>query len=338
MGNVGRIRTSDIQESGIVSTKDESFFVRPLFVYSMVILLGALCIASAEYHPSGGRLALLYELFSDMLSRKFMKGFGEALIIAGIVGMTIDHYNLRRHRLSIEDMEVRFSRMAGNITATVANDVSANGIMSVYKTVLSDAILGAISKDVLKAELTRKNYNIELVLRRKDGRVKVVQTTDSEVCNQTLKSLVYPFVFMFDKTFNNMPVDGREINRFSVNGKAYSREQISEMSKTADSGNSMVCTDIKLDAKKSVRIVFETCELREEYDTIFWSTLLPTDQMRLTITVPDEDIDVVVETLHPEGPDEDPGSTMARRWVLNGAALPGQGFLVKWRVRQDVVH
>lgn len=228
--------------------------------------------------------------------------------------------------------------MAGNITATVANDVSANGIMSVYKTVLSDAILGAISKDVLKAELTRKNYNIELVLRRKDGRVKVVQTTDSEVCNQTLKSLVYPFVFMFDKTFNNMPVDGREINRFSVNGKAYSREQISEMSKTADSGNSMVCTDIKLDAKKSVRIVFETCELREEYDTIFWSTLLPTDQMRLTITVPDEDIDVVVETLHPEGPDEDPGSTMARRWVLNGAALPGQGFLVKWRVRQDVVH
>lgn len=314
----------------------ESFFAHPVFVYLVVMLGGILCIGLAEHQPEG-RLAILYQLVGDWFMRKPLKGLGEALIIAGIIGMTIDRYNLKRHRKSMKDMEMAFSHMAEGITSNVANDASAHGIMSVYKTFLSDAILRSISKDVLKADLTRKNYNIELVLRREQGRVRVTQTVDSEVSNQAWSPRTYRFAFIFDKLIGGMRAAESEVKMFSVSGKVYGEPDISRMTEKSSAGNAMVRTDIEVPARKSVRIIFGTSELREEFDTIFWSTLLPTDSMQLAIIVPNSDIDVVVETLHPEEPEEDSGSTMARKWLLNGAALPGQGFLVKWRVRPDVV-
>lgn len=317
-------------------TNREGFFKGPLFVYFLVIVIGAVCIFAAEHHPAG-QLALVYELFSPVLSRKFMKGFGEALVIAGIVGMTIDHYNLVRHRRSITDMEAAFSRMASDTTSAVANEASANGILSVYKTLLSEAILGAISKDVLKAELIRTYYKIELVLRREGECVRAIQTTDSKVSNQTMKPLKYLFAFEFDKTMEGMPPFDGKINTLTFDGVPQDPKEIEGILETANDKNVAVRTSVEIKAEKSVRIVFETSELRANYDVLFWSTLLPTDEMRLTVIVPDNDIDVVVETLHPESADEDVASGMSRHWVLNGAALPGQGFLVKWKVRPNVV-
>jgi hypothetical protein len=312
----------------------DSFFLRPIFVYPSVFLLGSLFIWIS---PQASTL-------SPYLSTAFLKGLGEALTISGILGLTIELYNIRRHHRSLAAMERHLRETSTEILGTVARDASADGILSVYRTRLSEAIMTAISKDILKSELTRPFYAIRLELGREDGYVFAEQTLRYGVKNQSVKSQPHTVNFRFDKSDGGMPPFDKKINLFSYQGQFLDSEEAMEAAgilKYEDGKLISLDKQIDIPASDSTEVELRILEKRAEHDVLFWSSLIPGDRMSLTVTAKD-DIDVTVESLHPDDaiPIRSSFSTTTKfrtwKWRLNGAVLPGQGVLVRWAVRPQL--
>ena len=81
-------------------------------------------------------------------------------------------------------------------------------------------------------------------------------------------------------------------------------------------------------------------EERAAYDVVYWSMLLPCDYLSLTVQTPNQNFDIEVESLHPKemSLQSSHPDAVSRTWCMNEALLPGQGVLLKWNLKIDVVY
>lgn|GEM_PF-2723453 len=307
---------------------------RPIIVYPAIMGIGTFFIFCAEYYPSiDSKIWNLYFSVSDIFSRKFLKAIGEAVFISGFVGITSEFYNKRRHEKSSIESENYLKEVALQITRETASDMAGKGILAVYKSALSEKIVNSISEYILKSPVIRLKYEITVELRRVEGKVVMLATTSYAVSNTTSNDIKHTVLFHFDKSNCTFPPFKKSVASFSL-----AKEKIVVTNEELE--KCVITREIPIPKGGSVDIMLCISEERAAYDVVYWSMLLPCDYLSLTVITPDQNFDIEVESLHPKPMSIEPThpNAISQLWTINEAVLPGQGVLLKWNLKDNVIH
>jgi hypothetical protein len=318
---------------------------RPRYVYSAIFIIGIVLIWLGT-HSSPCLIADPYSFLCLIASDKFVKEVGVAFVIAAFVGSTVDAYNLRRHELEREETSQQFVDLGEQITKKVAEDAVRHGALTFFPS-LSSTIIGATQRQVLQAQITRENYQIQVELENEASKTYLLANISIEYTlrNDTDAPVLYDFSFGFEPEFQG----GLERETTPQYVKIASEEfnGVGEMERGAliqRSGTriSKLFKKIVVPAKTAVDVVVEFTENRGFDDCIYWVMTIPSDKLSLTLK-PCAGLEYSADSLHPFDAEEPEPSTRrfrhfrhlrsrpkSKTWEIQKGLLPGQGILLRW--------
>lgn len=259
----------------------------------------------------------------------FVKELGFALVIAGILIFTIEKYTRDRHK---KDLEITIK------------EINENLYQAIFKRHIPESILREVEKSLLCANVFRTNYDVTYTLipvdpvedAAMDPQMHLRCTTQSVY---TIKNITNNPITHYIKAAYEYPVDENWKKEVSVvdvtiDGKNLTQDIINECTKEKNS-QLRFSYKVKIPADSSIDIMMKAKLLKRQTDMEVWSSMLPSDGIRLTIVTPTKDIFVSANANHSSELESTPEDPITRTWKLSQGMFPYQSITFWWERRTD---
>lgn len=245
---------------------------------------------------------------------------GIALLVACIVGFTVELYVRRQMRLQMNRM---------------LQDVGTDVFKAALGHEFPESIWDQVSTHLLLNPIIRENMSIEYNLENLQEcngdfvRARTCWSYTIHNLNST-RDWLYPFSVALDRCLDSRFRDQTKFNRVEVDGHHLQDEHLSIDVREAEVTCKTTIT-LRPDESKEIGIYGESVYRSDQ--VIPFSMTDPTENITVTISKP-PNIAVTVDPLHPreerlkELPTASPESR--RCWIITGGLLPGHGVCIRW--------
>lgn len=286
-------------------------------LYYVVIGLGSalLVLASVEgWSPLG-------------IPPTFFKDLGIAGIVALIVILTVEKQSRDRHE------------RAAN---TLVKRINENLFHAIYNRYVPEVVLAEVEKLLMKASIYRTdheiNYTIEGV---KDGEGPNLDCSRHVRCQAqsryTLHNVSEGLVTHDVVTVLERPIDPDwesecKIEEVSIGGIPLTEDVIK--AHTSDTPEQFKFSyPLEVTAGERVEISTSSRLIKRRLDIETWASRLPSDGLKLTVSVPNKDLDVRAFAHHSEPLKEILNNAVTKSWELKYGVFPYQSVSFWWRPR-----
>jgi hypothetical protein len=278
----------------------ENFFV----VEGLIFIFSSIClIAYSQLAPKDNAPPDMYLIF--------LKELGFAGIVAFILNISIEWVNRRRHE--------KFTHA-----------LNRNIFKTVYGRNIDKKIIDQIEKNILKCDVYRKNYLIEIRL---------------DICKTDPSKLKFHFFNSYD-AINIGPKKSRihilkaeidlenpdsdKLEKVEIDGKIQDINKIS----TQSNGLMHISIEADIEPNHQTRVCVTYVKNLPIQSSEAIITTFPMDGMKLTVSDPNETFEVGAISLHPEDANfenENNSRNDHKKWSLDCGITPGQGMLLHWK-------
>lgn len=317
------------------------FFVRskwgrPRYVYPTIFIVGVFLVALGT-HSFPLLTTDVYAFIFSVASDKFVKEVGVSLVIAALVGSTVEIYNLRRHELEREETLSNLTTNAEKVIAGLVDRSAREGVLALFPS-LSPLIIGATHKQILDAKVARGKYHILVQFESDKGEGFLFVTTEIryELRNLSNATQQCDYRFTFEPELRGALEKETSLNYLKIASEEF--RGISQMEShglIVRNGSQVkeIYKKVEVLEKNTIEISLEFTERREFSDTDYWVMTTPTDGLSLTV-VSCAGLEYFVDALHPRDahPEQAAARTNTKTWEIREGLLPGQGILLRWRL------
>lgn len=278
-----------------------------------------------------------WQLVTETLLVLFFKEAGVALMIASVLGYTVEARSKAKQKKEID-----------LFTQRVSEDV----LGAVFKKIIPDSIFDEVKRTVLDETLLKRDSSLHYDLRlveeqEREGlgltpeeaaNVLICEVTtshtlenlgDVEIPNHLIK-------FGVSCDLKNDLVEKIEIHSARI-GESIEPEELAEcIDNGKGRGVKEFCKSVNLAPKERLVISFCATTYKRIEDTEVWSTLKPTENMSLTVKHPCS-IKVGAKSLHSKPIIEQPSNPKAGRveYKLEHGVFPYQGITFWWHKAEE---
>lgn len=281
-------------------------------VYLLVFLASALFIAlSVIYHDDWKVLA------------PFLKEIGFAGLISLIVIFTVENFSRKRHEAA-----------ANNLVERINHDL----FHAVYKRYIPDAVFTEVEKCLMHSGVYRRghevNYTIENMVGEADGvdcskHVKCLAQSRYTLHNVTEGDVEHPVVLTLERPIDRKWDNLCRIDSVNINGIELSTDDV--VTHTAkDEVHVKFRYVVKIPPNGSIDVATSSTLLKQKTDSEIWASRLPSDGFKLTVSMPNKDIQVSATALHSEKLAQILNNEVTKSWELKHGIFPFQSVVFWW--------
>jgi len=250
----------------------------------------------------------------------FLESIGEAGIIAVILVVTIESFTRKRF---LEEI----TRTRAQITSDV--------FYAILGQTVSDKILTEIVDNVIKQPFLRKELNVHYTLKPTDKAPKSVEgeiTVKYQIENMTALTQQHRICTFMEKAL--VPDHGKSISfsNLIIESPTGTKTKVPITEKLENDAVVWFEHIISMAPKEKAIVTYKIETLFWRTYMANWVTMLPTEGFLFTINVPEKNLCIGAEAMHPA---QDRFSTevdngYSKQWLLKGGILPYQGIQFWW--------
>lgn len=286
-----------------------------LLVYTIVLLISALAVAASNW-------GVVSPTENPHLN-KFVLDIGFAGIISVFLASTIEYFTRCKHEAAAD--------------ALVAK-INNNLFHAIYEKYIPDEIFAEVERAVMFSGVFRRghelNYTIENIPTSSanvpcDKHVKCLAQTRYELENISDTEIPHNV-----KLFLEIPIDKYleplcKIEEIEINDKTLSADEIeSHTSKTPCQIEFSYPIKIPKGNKLSVRT--SATLVKRKLDSEIWTSQLPSDGIKLTVSMPNKDIEVRAHASHSQPLVPVLDNDVTKSWELKHGIFPHQSVIFWW--------
>lgn len=273
----------------------------------------------------------LTKFLSSWSIHVFMKELGFAGVIALILIGTIERFTRKRHERAADDLVKRIN-----------NDL----FHAIYERYIPHSVFNEVEKGLMKSNVYRKNLEVYYTLESFPDDEKI----DGLPCDRHLKCSMlnkYDLKNITDKPIEHdvilnleLPIDpGWEryckITEIEIDGERLPPAAIKEKTETT-SIQICFCHTITIKPGDVVSVMTKAELIKRKLDQELWTSRLPSDGIKLTVTVPMKDLEVDAHALHLEEVKPILDTEVTKSWELRHGIFPFQSVVFWWHPKQTL--
>jgi len=288
-------------------------------VYYLIFAIGVIFILVA---------LLNYEKWP--LAAPFLKELGFAFVIAVIIIFTVEKFTRSRHEEAAHDL---------------INDMNHSLFKAIFKRYIPETVFNEVEKCLIKANIFRTKYEVYYTLtsidpaidddRDRINHVACESKTRYRLSNNTDGPVTHTVKSVFELPIDSAWHDDVKVLEAKIGNKVLTSEEITQHSDTSD--NKQLIFSYKLDFKprEEIDIFIKASLIKRTTDMEVWSSMLPSDGIKLTVSTPDRNIKVCASANHHEKITEVTNDDATRVWELDHGIFPYQSIVFWWSKQQD---
>jgi hypothetical protein len=256
----------------------------------------------------------------------FAKEVGFAFMVSGIVGMSIEWYNIKRHKENQEKTERRYDDLSKKLQLDVFD--------AIYERRLSPSILDAIKRYILASPFICVRFSINIVLAAiANDRVLMSAKVVREVKNVSGKTEPLEIFHAFiRKCLENKSPYRTDFNMMKCNDEIFFGESLISKSGKTEDGRDCVSYTISTEPESITRMELEFESEMNMKDHFPISIKMATDKLTISVRH-DPSLIIDLTEFHKTLLIKEPriSSSLDSMYRIRGGLLPGNGVLLAWR-------
>ena len=299
--------------------KDQDHFA--WWVYLVVLLTS--CLLFFVGHLAGQHYGATH------FSAIFLKELAFAGVIALILIVTIERFNRRRHELAADALVKR---------------ISDNLFHAIYERYVPPAVFKEVEKALLRANVFRQEHKVYYTLDILDDPVLVGPPCGKYIrckaqasyplTNITGIPIVHPVKLNIERPPEREFIEHCKIVKVEINGRSLSPEEI----RTNTTGTDIqICFryDVSIKPGEKIQVYTDAELVKRDLDQEIWTSMLPSDGIELTVTVPAKNLEIKAHALHMEEVKVIQKNDSTTVWSLKHGMFPFQSVVFWWCPRQE---
>lgn len=299
-----------------LSRENDADGVLALWVYLVVFLISALLL-----------------FFSHVIEHKawslFIQELGFAGIIALILIFTIEKFSRARHQ-----------RAADNLV----REINENLFHAIYERYIPAEAFAEVEKTLLKAKVFRRNHEVTYTLTNLPDKSSGVECERHVEClaqsSYILENITSGEV-EHEVTLNlEMPIDKGWIEYLKIRQVVINKAQLDQATvekHTSDtSAQRRFSYPVKIPPGGRITVRTEATLVKRKLDQEIWTSRVPSDGLKLMVTIPSQDLEVFAHANHPEDLEITLNNDGTKKWELNFGMLPFQSIAFWWRTKEPL--
>lgn len=253
----------------------------------------------------------------------FLQEVGFAGIISLIVIFTIERFSRSRHE-----------RAAHALVEKMNNDL----FHAIYKRYIPEEVFVEVEKCLMQSGVFRRGHDVNYTIQNIDEddvdvdcnmHVKCLAQSRYILHNITKREVSHPVILMLER-----PVDPKwdnhcKIKSVKINGVKLSDKEIEDSTKKTEA-QFVFCRDVIIPPSGTLEVVTSASLLKQKADSEIWASRLPSDGMKLTVSMPSKDIKVFAKALHSEKLVSILDNNVTKSWELKHGMFPFQSIVFWW--------
>jgi hypothetical protein len=282
-----------------------------------------------------GIFSVLFILISIVLKdtwpvvSPFLKEIGFAGIISLIVIFTVERYSRNRHAKAADDLVDRINK---------------NLFHAIYNRYIPEEVFVEVEKCLMHNSIFRRGHEINYTIQNLEADVEDENGKKTVDCSRhvqclaqsryTLKNVTGGQITHHVQLVLERPIDPKwndfcEIKEIKISGRALSKEEIDQYSQKTEA-QLIFDYEISIPPNGQIEVTSESTLLKLKTDSEIWSSRLPSDGIKLTVSMPSKDISVNASAIHSEKLVKILDNPVTKSWELKHGMFPHQSVVFWW--------
>ncbi|MEW6166046.1 MAG: hypothetical protein AB1642_13390 [Pseudomonadota bacterium] len=289
-------------------------------VYIIVLIISTLLFTI------GHLLHADYPMWSVFVKELSFAGF-IALILIG----TIERFTRNRHE-----------KAANRLVKRINNDL----FHAIYERYIPPKVLSEVEKALMGSNVYRENHEVNYTIDNLDDSEKL----GGLPCDRHVKCSIVAMYNLKNITDHSVkhdielnlerPIDPEwevhcKITEVEIDGQALASEDIAEQTSLTPAQIKFSHT-VTLKPREVVPVITKATLIKRKLDQEVWSSRLPSDGIKLIVTVPARDLDVRAHAHHHEELKRLLGTGVSTTWELGFGMFPHQSVVFWWSPKQPL--
>lgn len=271
------------------------------------------------------------KLLSSWSIHVFMKELGFAGIIALILIGTIERFTRKRHE-----------RAADELVERINNDL----FHAIYERYIPPELFTEVEKALMESNVYRKNHEVNYTLDNLNGTEKlgglpcdrhikcsVIAMYDLE--NITDHSVEHDIVLNLERPIDPEWEGHCKITEVEIDRRPLTPDEISKNTSKTEA-QIKFSHKVTLKPREVVPVITKATLIKRKLDQEVWSSRLPSDGIKLVVTVPAKDLEVQAHAHHHEELKQMVNTGVSTTWKLQYGMFPHQSVVFWWHPKQAI--
>lgn len=283
---------------------------RTIFILSMILVFGLGLGIAAGVHVVFTKGSFWADLFHEI---------GHALVVASVLGVTVDLYARKRHELVAEE-----------ITRKINTDV----IGAIYGQQFPAKIRAEVQKSFLEQRIHREDLDVTYSFSLLEGnseRLLVHEQSSFVFVNSSDQAVSLKLQAFVECPMEEALRPHCKMVSASIDGESVAEEEL--MGAFFDDGMELRwAKDINIPARGRVKVSSACQTVKYMRDVETWSTLYPSDGITLSVSL-DAPLNVSAKCVNSGVLKQEVDTVHYKRWKLDNGLFPGQALTFWWNPR-----
>lgn len=260
----------------------------------------------------------------------FLKELAFAGMIALILIGTIERFNRSRHERAANALVERINK---------------NLFHAIYERYIPHAVFNEVEKGLLRSNVFRQEHEVYYTLEPLNDAgtvvwppcgkyLKCIAQASYTLKNITDNPITHPVKLNLERPPEQELISYCKITDVEIDRHVLTAEEIQTMTTVTPI---QICFKHDVDIKPGETIFVRTrAELiKRDLDQEIWTSMLPSDGIKLTVTVPAKNLEIKAHALHIEEIDTIVDTDVTKVWSLRYGMFPYQSLVFWWHPRQE---
>lgn len=252
----------------------------------------------------------------------FVKEIGFAGLISLILVFTIEKFTRGRHERAADKM---------------VEKINFNLFHAIYKRHIPNETMAALEKTLFRSGVFRRqhelHYDIVSLPQNADMKcekhVKCTASSRYKLENVTDSNITHSVVLTIERPIDSELEALCKIESVQIGSDNLTRQQIDAATSKTDA-QIVFSHPIFLKSRQSVVIQSTAVLVKRKTDQEIWSSRIPSDGIKLTVSVPGKDLKVLANALHHEPLESLLSNESSSSWELRHGTFPFQSIVFWW--------
>lgn len=274
---------------------------------------------------------LLYVIFKDIwpVIAPLLKEIGTAGLIALVVIFSVERYSRNRHAKAADALVDRMNR---------------NLFHAIYNRYIPEEVFVEVEKCLMHNGVFRRGHEINYTIQNIDSDLEDEQGKKTVDCTKHVKCLAQSRYSLENLTNGSIqhkvklvlerPIDPKwndycDIMSMKIGGRDLSTQEIDQYSSKTEV-QLVFEFPITIPPNGKVEITSVSTLLKLKTDSEIWTSRLPSDGIKLTVSMPNKDINVNASAMHSEKLVKVLDNQVTKSWELKHGIFPHQSVVFWW--------
>ena len=253
----------------------------------------------------------------------FVKELGFAGIIALIIIFTLEKFIREKHIFAAQNL---------------IEKINLDLFHAIYTKHVPEKVFHEVEKCLLKSDVYRKDHEINYTLQRVSGSEDKIDAPNHLMClaqssyklvNTTSGPITHNVVLNLEKPIDRAWDGKTKILEIKIDGERLPQEIIIKHTKTTGEQIKFEYP-VSIPENRNIHVSSSSVLIKREVDSELWVSRLPSDGLKLTVSVPIPNIEVNAISNHSESLEITLDNPVTKKWELNYGIFPFQSVIFWW--------